>query len=92
MNEEVDNLSRLWDKPGDYPKIDPMSVLSRSDREDIKLVESFWRNHEHEPSVNEGVMKNVLCHKCRVGFETKTHDRDIACPECGGNDSLSIYS
>lgn len=93
MNEEVDNLSRLWDKPGrEKNSSDPLAYLNRSDRDDIDSMSKLWKSSESEPDVNEGVLKNVLCHNCRCGFETRAHDKDIKCPECGSNESLSIFT
>lgn len=93
MNDEVDNLSRLWDRPG-HERIssDPLAYLNRSDQEDIERVSKLWKSAEEEPSVNEGILKQILCHSCRCGFESRAHDKDIRCPECGSNESLSIFT
>lgn len=93
MNEEVENLGRLWPKPMDQKKTDPLAFLSASDKEEIKRMESFWRSTEgEEPEADEGVPKKVLCHKCRVAFESTEHDRQIVCPECKTNSFLSMSS
>lgn len=36
-------------------------------------------------------MKNCRCNKCKHKFISRAQIKNIKCPECGSNESLSIY-
>lgn len=55
MDQEVNNLSRLWPKPEDEENglvaSNPMDLMSATDREEVRKLSDFWEKPNQESNI-----------------------------------------